>query len=699
MMTAANPLVEEEAKKIVDRFVRRFDESYRLLVYHAAIPLILTPELLNYLRHQFLRGQVSWVAEVDLLLSDLFNPVGYELYAMDAAVRAYLLGNIEDFFHKQGLDEKHLQEVALVLLGYVKYLARTNSFFRAPELQAQQWAAMVCLEDKKEQVFQEIKKALQNCGSEAELERLTQITQELSPRLSNYPSLIKFAESVRDLLLDLKPGLTETTKQIITKVSQDLEIDVSKFPQLGIREVRSNGLHQILLVEDELEVIAVIREVLSSEYGIAVEGTDEVNEVIKLAESGQIDLILINHRLPNSRYQGTKVNGLEIIRILRANPNISSSLPIVGFSQDYRVVANDFLESGANGFYSKEELLETKNYQKFVDYLQEIFNRRKNFNYNLQPLDVLVAKITFDDEPETPQQLEFKTVTVNSSGQEIKTETHRASYYEQSLGDNIPPLVMMGIPEGEFIMGSPKTEPQRYDSESPQHQVQVASFWLAQTPITNAQWNFVANLPQIQRELNSKDSNNENDHPVTYVNWYDAIEFCARLSHHTGRDYRLSSEAEWEYACRAGTTTPFHFGDTITSELANYAGDETYAEEPAGEYREKTVPVKSFSPNAFGLYDMHGQVWEWCADPWHDDYRDAPGDSQVWDEGNDNDNYYQNIPDNLADLLKDDRRRVQRGGSWDYSPWFCRSAYRSWYDPDFTFDNYGFRVACGGART
>ena len=337
MMTAANPLVEEEAKKIVDRFVRRFDESYRLLVYHAAIPLILTPELLNYLRHQFLRGQVSWVAEVDLLLSDLFNPVGYELYAMDTAVRAYLLNNIEEFFQKQGLDEKHLQEVALVLVGYIKYLARTNSFFRAPELQAQQWAAMVCLEDKKERVFQEIKEALQNCVSEAELDRLTQITQKLSPQLSSHRPLVQFAESVRDLLLDLKPGLTETTKQIITKVSQDLEIDVSKFPQLGIREVRSNGLHQILLVEDELEVIAVIREVLSSEYGIAVEGTDEVNEVIKLAESGQIDLILINHRLPNSRYQGTKVNGLEIIRILRANPNISSSLPIVGFSQDYRV--------------------------------------------------------------------------------------------------------------------------------------------------------------------------------------------------------------------------------------------------------------------------------------------------------------------------------------------------------------------------
>ena len=696
-MTAANPLVEEEAKKIVDRFVRRFDESYRLLVYHAAIPLILTPELLNYLRHQFLRGQVSWLAEVDLLLSDLFNPVGYELYAMDAAVRAYLLGNIEDFFHKQGLDEKHLQEVALVLLGYVKYLARTNSFFRAPELQAQQWAAMVCLEDKKEQVFQEIKKALQNCGSEAELERLTQITQELSPRLSNYPSLIKFAESVRDLLLDLKPGLTETTKQIITKVSQDLEIDVSKFPQLGIREVRSNGLHQILLVEDESRVIQYISEILSSSsYGIAVRATDEVSEVIKLAESGQIDLILINRLLPKSVYQSKRVNGFEIVEILKSNPNISSSLPIVGFSLDD--VADEFFICGADGFYSKRELLDSGNYQKFIDYLQKIFNRRKNIDYDLQPLEVVVAKITFDEQPETPQQLQFETVTVNSSGQVIETQNHQASYYEEPLEENIPPLVMMGIPEGEFIMGSPETEPQRNDDESPQHQVKVAPFWLAQTPITQAQWNFVANLPQIQRELNPKDSNSEDEHPVTEVSWYDAVEFCARLSRHTGRDYRLPSEAEWEYACRAGTTTPFHFGATITSDLANYRGTETYADEPAGEYRGKTLPVKSFSPNAFGLYDMHGNVLEWCADPWHEDYRDAPSDSRVWDERDENDNHYQKLADHLAELLEDDRLRVIRGGSWNLLPRNCRSAFRFRVIPDIRFDYIGFRVACGGAR-
>jgi formylglycine-generating enzyme required for sulfatase activity len=312
----------------------------------------------------------------------------------------------------------------------------------------------------------------------------------------------------------------------------------------------------------------------------------------------------------------------------------------------------------------------------------------------VQPLDVVVAKITFDEEPEAPQQLEFETVTVNSSGQVIKTETHRAFYYEESLAYNIPPLIMMAISEGEFIMGSPKTEPQRYNEESPQHKVKVTPFWLAQTPVTNAQWAFVANLPQIQIELNSKDSNKKNDHPITNVSWYEAMEFCARLSRHTGRDYRLPSEAEWEYACRAGTTTPFHFGATITSELADYNATSIYANEPTGEYRKRTVSVKGFPPNAFGLYDMHGNVWEWCADPWHPNYLNAPQNSLVWDLFNQNNNYYYKIYSHLSKLLRDNRSRILRGGSFSCFPSKCRSAYYHKFGILGKFEDCGFRLAC-----
>ena len=158
------------------------------------------------------------------------------------------------------------------------------------------------------------------------------------------------------------------------------------------------------------------------------------------------------------------------------------------------------------------------------------------------------------------------------------------------------------------------------------------------------------------------------------VNWYDAIEFCARLSKLTGREYRLPSEAEWEYACRAGTTTPFYFGETITGELANYDASET-------------TPVGQFTPNAFGLYDMHGNVWEWCADTWHDSYDGAPSDGSVWLDNNQE--------ENIDGKSRFGIYSVMRGGSWGNNPNLCRSAVR--YDTYRRVNRYflnGFRVVC-----
>ncbi len=168
------------------------------------------------------------------------------------------------------------------------------------------------------------------------------------------------------------------------------------------------------------------------------------------------------------------------------------------------------------------------------------------------------------------------------------------------------------------------------------------------------------------------------------VSWYDVVEFCARLSQKAGREYRLPSEAEWEYACRAGTTTPFHFGETITPELANYDGNYTYGSGSKGKYVEKTTPVGSFKvANAFGLYDMHGNVWEWCADNWHNTYEGAPTDGSAWSNNNDNDNH----------------SRMLRGGSWSFDPWYCRSAGRYYLGPVDRGSLIGFRVVCPAAWT
>ncbi len=237
---------------------------------------------------------------------------------------------------------------------------------------------------------------------------------------------------------------------------------------------------------------------------------------------------------------------------------------------------------------------------------------------------------------------------------------------------------MVAIPEGRFVMGAPKEEPESSDSERPQHTVTLQSFFLSEYPVTQAQWKAVAALNFVNRSLDSDPSTFKGDNrPVENVFWLDAVEFCARLSRLTDKDYRLPSEAEWEYACRAGTTTPFHFGETITTDQANYNGDYSYGVAPKGLYRKQTTPVGSFGvANAFGLYDLHGNVWEWCADHWHENYEGAPINGSAW------------LKDGNSD------RRVLRGGSWINNPKRCRSAYRLRGNPNYRNDSGGFRIAC-----
>ena len=289
-----------------------------------------------------------------------------------------------------------------------------------------------------------------------------------------------------------------------------------------------------------------------------------------------------------------------------------------------------------------------------------------------------------------------ETVYVNRQGEIVDGETINIPYFDETLTREIEPIRMMAIPQGEFWMGSPKNETGRYDDESPQHLVKVPDFFMSQTPITQAQWRAIASLPQEGKKLELNPSKFKGDDlPVEQVTWQDAIEFCARLSKATGKKYRLPSEAEWEYACRGianpvvKESKPFHFGETLTSNLANYNGTEIYQQEAKGEHREKTTPVRSFPPNAFGLYDMHGNVWEWCLDPWHGNYQGAPEDGKVWDEKN-NDNRYHDILENIDVLIKDSRTHVLRGGAWYRDPRSCRSAYRSDYF-DFDNNNVGFR--------
>ncbi len=229
-------------------------------------------------------------------------------------------------------------------------------------------------------------------------------------------------------------------------------------------------------------------------------------------------------------------------------------------------------------------------------------------------------------------------------------------------------MELLLIPPGEFQMGSPDSESQREADEGPQHRVRITKpFYIAQCEVTQAQW-------QAVMGSNPSRFKGDGNLPVETVSWDDCQEFRRKLSQHVGREVRLPTEAEWEYACRAGTTTPFHFGDTISTDQANYAGNYVYGTGREGQYREKTVPVGSFPANAWGLHDMHGNVWEWCQDR----YGEYPSGAQVDPAG-----------------PASGGHRVFRGGSWNNLLRNCRSAIRYSFTPDHRYDRVGFRVAAG----
>ncbi len=250
--------------------------------------------------------------------------------------------------------------------------------------------------------------------------------------------------------------------------------------------------------------------------------------------------------------------------------------------------------------------------------------------------------------------------------------------FHEDLGDGAR-LTMMQIPGGTFVMGSPKSEDESLESERPQHEVSVSPFFMGRCVVTQEQWRVVAGYDQVDRELDQDPSHFKGaNRPVERVSWDEAQEFCRRLSIKTGRDYRLPSEAEWEYACRAGSAMPFHFGETINSSVANYRGNYVYGEGAKGEDRQETTEVGIFPANEWGLQDMHGNVWEWCEDGWHETYEEAPNDGSAWVYGN----------------STSSPRKLLRGGSWRSYPADCRSAFRYCILREVRDYNIGFRVVC-----
>ncbi len=309
--------------------------------------------------------------------------------------------------------------------------------------------------------------------------------------------------------------------------------------------------------------------------------------------------------------------------------------------------------------------------------------------FGLKTLTFEYAEVVFGEEEEEVLPIEslgkfrFVTPTVDEDGNLLREEEGEASYFVEPLGDKgkAPFITMVAIPGGSFAIGKSAEE-----DGQPKHQVTLKPFFMGQDPVTQEQWRIVAKMPSVNRDLEAEPSRFKGNKllPVERVSWDDAMEFCARLSQHSGRTYRLPTEAEWEYACRAGTTTAFTFGDSLKkipprkkpavihelqlTQLANFS----YS---------KTTEVDLFPKNAFGLRDMHGNVLEWCADDWHRDVADIPKDGSAW--------------------LSEDgsTTKMLRGGSWNYFPRSCRSAYRYNFNRVDRNSFFGFRVMCEAPRT
>ncbi|XGV87563.1 MAG: SUMF1/EgtB/PvdO family nonheme iron enzyme [Limnothrix sp. BL-A-16] len=313
----------------------------------------------------------------------------------------------------------------------------------------------------------------------------------------------------------------------------------------------------------------------------------------------------------------------------------------------------------------------------------EALFRLRSKQHNASPSPVVV--------PASPKRVE----PVVEHGEPVNREPAKPQTIVEDLGGGVL-LELLPIPAGRFLMGSPESEESSSPDERPQHWVDMPAFDMGRFPVTQAQWRAVAAWPKVCRDLEPDPAYFKgDDRPVEQVNWFEAMEFCARLWQRTGRRYRLPSEAEWEYACRAGTTTRFHFGNNLSHDLAHYGQA----------FGVGTTPVGRFPSNDFGLQEMHGNVWEWCLDDWHNTYQNAPVNGHPWfdnlkheqlfisqfrESGQIDNGAFQNLTD-----LDNKQIKLLRGGSWSYFPLGCRSAHRyGWWavNRDVIYGHVGFRV-------
>ncbi|BAY60346.1 serine/threonine protein kinase [Calothrix brevissima NIES-22] len=400
-----------------------------------------------------------------------------------------------------------------------------------------------------------------------------------------------------------------------------------------------------------------------------------------LIDFGAVKQIMFQNSGQTSLTMGVGTPGFMPLEQFNGRPKLASDIYAIGMVgiQALTGIEPHLLDDDEDGEVMWQNRVNISD--RFAQVLTKMVNRRVTQRYQNatealqaihllnQPLAPTILAVPIPHQNTTAalalKSFQFEVVTVNATGKITSRQNREAKYFIEDLGNGIT-LEMVQIPGGTFMMGSPAEEAGRRDNESPQHQVTVPGFFMGKYPVTQAQYQAIMGNNPSRFKGESK--------PVEQVSWDDAVEFCQKLSQKTGRTYRLPSEAEWEYACRAGTTTPFYFGETITTDLVNYNGNYPYASAPKGLYRQQTTDVGKSPPNSFGLYDMHGNIWECCLDKYHKNYEGAPTDGSAWLSGNDSDS------------------QLLRGGSWLYLAGYCRSTNRYGYTRVNRSADVGFRV-------
>ncbi len=665
------PLDVRDAFDRLDGYGRTYGQVALRLLLHAAVPQTLRPDLVNLLRVNFLpeAGRDASI-DADLLFSPLCEHSGAGFYRMDAEVRRHAIALLDAVYSP--VPEPRSRRIARFLLAYADSCERRSPAGPDPLLREfldiQRWVAIAFLDPARAAArFAEALQREVEVGATAVHLRLSGLAAALAIPLTGHAELIVYARGLDALV----SGDVEYGRAIMQRLG-DRELNIggirltaptrvlSAFPE-RLKPALSGTRVFVVSADPDREIAAKLLDLMQREGAEVVWSTQEP----------------VTHRGELVTHGGEPVTFTRIRDPGQAIASANCALVLWSFA----AAKSEFVHKQAIIALRQGNVLPVRlDDSRLVPELRSIMHadlrgwRGDQEDQRLRKLIASIAAIA-----------EQGAAAVAAAASHPRTRLPDFAIFRDIDAPWCPEMVV--IPAGTFLMGSPEKEEGRYGDEGPQHKVTIgARFAIGRTPVTVGEYRQFVEVTHHRHEGGMrvwtgsewKDDASKSwqdpgfaqadRNPVVGVSWRDAVAYCEWLAKETGEAYRLPSEAEWEYAARAGTTTRYWWGDAITPKNANYV------ESKLG----KTTEVGAYPPNPWGLYDLHGNVWEWVEDVWHDSYKGAPTDGSAWTEGEGKDS---------------SRLRVIRGGSWYFNPWGLRSAGRSRDLPDFRNDYLGFRVA------